>query len=392
MKSKMLKKLLCLSLSLGLAFSAAACGSATGSNDEIKVGILFSKSGALAITEESMYNAAMLAIDEVNEAGGVNGKKLVPVYEDYGSDPAKAAEKIKKLIMQDKVVATIGGYTSASRLAMTPVVEQNNSVLIYPTFYEGEKPSPNLIYTGCVPNQQGDPFIPWLTENAGSKFFLMGTDTVYVALINSQAKTGLEAAGGTVVGEEYVPNGHSDFSSIITKIKEANPDVIYCNLNGDSAVAFYKQYKQYGLDPEKMPIASFITDESMVQALGAENAAGHYTSVNYFNSIDTPANKAFISKYESKYGKETAVTAVAEASYTSVYLLAQALEIAGDTSADKLIKAFGGLEFDAPQGKISVDTSNQHVWVKSRIGKVNDQGVFEIVYESADLIAPNPAP
>lgn len=394
MRFKKFFKIMSVVLVLAVVLSMIGCSSGTSAGkaekEGIKIGLLFSKSGSTAITEEGMYNAAMLAIDEVNEAGGVNGRKIIPVFEDPASDPAKAAEKIKKLIMQDKVAATIGCYTSASRIAVTPVVESNNSVLVYPTFYEGEKPSKNLIYTGCVPNQQGDLFVPWLVKNVGKKIFFLGTDTVYATLINKQAKALLETCGGIVAGEEYVPNGHSDFSSIINKIKAASADVIYCNLNGDSSVAFYKQYKNYGLDPKKMPIASFITDEMMVKAIGADNTAGHYTSVNYFNSIDTPANKEFIKKYEAKFGTNTTVTAVAEASYISAKLLAKALEKAGDLSADKIINAFSGLEIDAPQGKVKMDETNHHLWCKARIGKVNSEGKFEIVFESPELIKPQP--
>lgn len=370
--------------------SMSGCGGSAGSKDSIKIGLLFSKTGPTAITEEAMYNAAMMAVDEINEAGGVKGKKLEPVYEDYGMDPAVAAEKIKKLIMQDKVTATVGLYTSASRIAAEPVIQDNDGLLIYPTYYEGEAPSPNLVYTGAVPNQQGDLFVPYLTENVGKKFFLLGTDTVYMSLINKQCKDLLEKYGGTAVGEEYVPGGHSDFASVITKIKEAKPDVIYCNLNGDSAVAFYKQYKSYGLDSATMPIASFVTDEVTVKALGAQTAAGHYISINYINTIDTEANKAFIEKYKGKYGADKEMTSVGEASYTSVKLLAAALEKTEDYTPAGLKKAMSGMEIDAPQGRIKVDPDNFHIYCKARIGKVNADGNIEVVYESPELIKPDP--
>lgn len=347
-------------------------------------------SGSTAITEETMYNSAKMAVDEINAAGGIKGKKIETVEEDYATDAATAAEKMKKLIMQDKVVATVGLYTSASRIAAAPVVEQNNGILVYPTFYEGETPSKNIIYTGVVPNQQGDLFVPWLAENVGTKFFLLGTDTVYAALINKHAAETLAKSGGTVVGEQLVPSGHSDFASIIAKIKESGANVIYANLNGDSAVAFYKQYNSYGLNPDETPIASFITDESMVKALGADIAKGHYTSVNYFNTVDTPENKAYLEKYAKKYGSADGVTAVGEASYTSVMLLAEALKKAKDLKTESILKAFDNLEYNAPQGQIKIDADTHHIWAKARIGRVNAEGKFDIVYESKDIIKPMP--
>ncbi|MDR1796432.1 MAG: transporter substrate-binding domain-containing protein [Clostridiales Family XIII bacterium] len=359
---------------------------------EIKVGVLFSTSGALTITEEPAKNAALMAIEEINAAGGVNGKTLVPVYEDYGSDPALAVDKIKKLIMEDEVVATVGLYTSASRIACRPVLEENDGLLFYPTFYEGEDPSPNIVYTGACPNQQGDLFVPWLVENVGPKFFLLGTDTVYMQLINSQAKELLAANGGEVVAEEYVPSGHSDFATIINKINETKPDVIYLNLNGDSAVAFYKAYKQYGLDSSVMPTASFCSDENTFGALGPEISAGHMISINYFNTIDTPENQKFVEDYAAAYGSDSVLQSVAEASYKSVYLLKYALEEIGDgeVTPESIRAALADVEIDAPGGAVKVDSDNYHLYLKARIGKVNADGLLETVYESEELIKPEP--
>jgi ABC-type branched-subunit amino acid transport system substrate-binding protein len=293
--------------------------------------------------------------------------------------------------MQDKVVATVGLYTSASRIASRPVLEENDGLLFYPTFYEGEDPSPNIIYTGAAPNQQGDLFVPWLVENVGDKFFLLGTDTVYMSLINKQCTEALTALGGEVVAEEYVPSGHDDFSTIIAKINDTKPNVIYANLNGDSAVAFYKQYKSYGLDPAQMPIASFVSDENTFKALGAEASAGHYMSINYMNTIDTPANKAFVERYRELYG-DSELQSVAEAAYKSVYLLAYALDRIGDGeyTAENIKAALADAEIEAPGGTVRVDPDNFHVYLKARIGKVNGEGKVEVVYESEELLKPEP--
>lgn len=390
MKKRSLMKITILLLVMSLVAGMISGCAGKGDDSTIKIGLLFAMSGATAITEDTMYKSAKLAVDEINAAGGINGKKIVTVEEDYATDAATAAEKMKKLILQDKVVATVGLYTSASRIAAAPVVEENDGILVYPTFYEGEKPSPNIVYTGIVPNQQGDLYVPWLVENVGKNFLLLGTDTVYAALINKQCKETLSTCGGNVVGEELVPNGHSDFSSIINKIKESKADVIYCNLNGDSAVAFYKQYNSYGLNPDTTPIASFITDESMVQALGADLAKGHYTSVNYFNTVDTPENKAYLEKYAKKYGSSEGVTAVGESSYTSVMLLAEALKKSEKLDTESILKAFDNLEYDAPQGHIKIDPDTHHIWAKARIGRVNADGKFDVVFESDDIIKPIP--
>lgn len=388
-----------LALGLGVTLTLAGCGGSKTANtssggadgDGIKVGVLFSLSGATAVTEKGMANAALLAIDEINANGGVKGKKLIPVQEDLASQPSVAATKAKKLLLQDKVVAIVGGYTSASRQAMLPIVEQNKGVLVYPTLYEGEECSKNIIYTGAVPNQQLQDFIPWLIENYGKKFFFVGSDYVYPAETNKQVKALLQKHGGEVVGEEYVPIGHSEFSSVVNKIKTARPNVIFSDLVGDSVAAFYKQYKSYGLDPAKMPIASPITAETDVASMGAEVGEGHITSYGYFQSLDTTENKKFVEAYHKKYGQNEPITSVIEAAYFSTHLLAKALEKTDDMqNADKLVKAFAGLEYQAPQGKIRIDEHNNHTYLYSRIAKIGKDGQFHVLKESKEPIAPEP--
>lgn len=367
------------------------CSKSGGSSAEIKVGVLFSLSGGLSVSEKGMANAAMLAIEEINAKGGVKGKKLVAVQEDMASEPSAAATKAKKLLLQDKVVAIIGGYTSPSRQAMLPIVEQNNGVLVYPTFYEGQEYSKNIIYTGATPNQQLQDFIPWLTKNVGKKFYFIGSDHVYPVETNKQVKIMLEKNGGQNVGEQYVPLGHSEFASVINKIKEANPDVIFSVLAGDSVAAFYKQYKSYGLDPAKMPIASPLTGETEVAAMGADIAKGHISSAAYFQSVDTPENKSFVKAYQKKYGANESISQVIEATYFSTYLLAKALEKVEDPSKSAdLIKAFAGLEIQAPQGKVKVDPENNHTWLHAMIGKVGENGQYKILQSSSDTIQPEP--
>lgn len=360
----------------------------TKKEEGIKIGVLYSTTGPFSISEKPMLNAAKMAIDEINAAGGIKGKKLIPVYEDYASDPAKATEKIKKLILQDKVVATVGTNSSASRLAVIPDVERNNSVLIYNTYYEGEKPSPNVIYTNSVPSQQVADFIPWMVKSLGKKVFFVGSDYVFPVTSIKKAKAMLEKAGGEIVGEEYVPVGHTEFSSLINKIKQAKPDVVFSAIAGDSVVPFYKQYQQYGITASSIPICSIATHEATVKGIGAAAAAGHYSSFDYFQVVDTPESKKFIEAYNNAFKDNTTVTNLAEGAYHGVYLLAKALEKANSYDGKSLIGAFKGLEIDSPQGKIKVDEANNHTWLQSRIGKIKNDGTFEIVYSSKNLVRP----
>jgi branched-chain amino acid transport system substrate-binding protein/urea transport system substrate-binding protein len=371
-----------------------ACGGKGGNSDTIKIGLVFSLTGGTAISEECMYNAAKLAIDEINGAGGVNGKKIEYVVKDYATDADTAVKVVKDLILQDKVSAIVGLYTSSSRVAVEPVLEEYKIPLVYPTFYEGEEPNDYVIYTGAVPNQQGDLFVPYLLENVSKNFYLLGTDTTYAAGINKQAKALVEKLGGTIVKDELVSSDTTDFADILAKIKDTCGEdgcVIYANLNGDSGTAFYTQFAAAGLS-DKYTIASFIMDESFSTVLG-KAAAGTYASVNYFNSIDSDANKKFLKAYAAKYGddKAKAVTAVGESTYDAVYLLSKSLEkCKEDITTQSILSNFDNLTFDAPQGTITVDPVTHHIYCKARIGQVKEDGSIATVFESEDAIKPEP--
>lgn len=377
------------------ALCFTGCGSKGGSSsDTIKIGLVFSLTGGTAITEEAMYNSAVLAIEEINEAGGINGKQIEYVVKDYATDPDTAVKVVKEMILQDEVTAIVGLYTSASRVAVEPILEEYEIPLVYPTFYEGEEPNDYVVYTGCVPNQQGDYFVPYLFENVSENFYLLGTDTTYAQGINRQATELINSLGGNIVGDELVSSDITEFSDIIAKIKDTCGDegcVIYANLNGDSGTAFYTQFAAAGLS-DKYTIASFIMDESFSTALGSA-AANTYASVNYFNSIDSEANKEFLAAYGEKFGEDKAnsVTAVGEATYDAVYLLAGSLEKCGDDiTTENILSNFDDLSFDAPQGTITVDPETHHVYCKARIGLVQEDGSIATIYESDDVIKPEP--
>jgi len=366
-------------------FAKAAAG------DTIKVGILHSLSGTIAIIERSLHNAELLAIDEINAAGGVMGKMIEPVIEDTQSMVQVFADKAKKLILEDKVVAVLGCYTSASRQSVLPVFEQYNNVLLYPTLYEAQECSKNCFYTGCVPNQQLDDFVPWLIENVGPKFYMIGSNYIYPKETNREVKALLKAHGGIDVGEEYAPLGHTEFSTNINKIVAKKPDVVFSDLVGDSVIAFYKQFAGFGITADDIIIATPITTEQETIAMGPENGLGHLTSFNYFQSVDTPENKKFVKAFKAKYGKNEVTNAVMEAAYFQTFMLAQALEKTQSTDADALIfEGLPGQEYQAPGGLVKIDEENHHTWLWPKIGRANEEGQFDIIWERDDWVRPDP--
>ena len=360
--------------------------------DTIKVGILHSLSGTIAIIETSLHNAELLAIEEINANGGVLGKQIEPVIEDPQSLVQVFAEKAKKLLLDDQVVAVLGCYTSASRQAVLPVFEEYNGLLLYPTLYEAQECSKNVFYTGAVPNQQLDDFVPWIISELGrKKSYMIGSNYIYPKETNREWKALLQKHGGEDVGEEYAPLGHTEFSTVINNIANSGAEYVFSTLVGDSIVAFYKQFRQFGLTAEDLPICTPITTEQETAAMGPENAAGHYTSFNYFQTVDTPENKSFVERYKAKYGANEVTNAVMEAAYFQTYLLAQAIEKVGTTEADALIfEGLPGQEFTAPQGPVKIDEKNHHTHLWARIGKAREDGQFDIVWTSPDRIRPDP--
>jgi urea transport system substrate-binding protein len=365
---------------------------ARAAGGEIKVGVLFSLTGTTAIIEESLNKATLLAIEEINGQGGINGMQIVPVIEDPGSDPATFAEKARKLVIGDKCVSVFGSYTSASRKAVLPVFEKRNNLYFYPTLYEGRECSKNVIYTGAVPNQQQDDFVPWLVEKFGKRWYLIGSNYIYPKEENNYCKKLLAGLGAEVVNEEYVPLGHSEFSSVINKFHSEKPDVIFSTVVGDSVVALHRQYRAAGLDPEKMPMASLTTSENEVAAMGGDAAAGHFTSAPYFMVLDTPENKKFVAAYRKRWGGDKVTHFVSEPSYFEVYLFKQGVEklAPSDITPPNIRDAVKGEEMIAPQGKVRIEPKNLHTWLSPKIGVCKADGQFEILKQSATWLEPIP--
>lgn len=371
--------------------SASPAASAGGGNT-IKVGILHSLSGTMAISEKSVVDAEQLAIKEINAAGGVLGKQIEAIVEDGASDWPTFAEKSKKLIDQDKVVAVFGCWTSASRKAVLPVYEEKKHMLWYPVQYEGQECSQNIFYTGAAPNQQIEPSVDWLLENKGKEFFLVGSDYVFPRTANTVIKAQLAAKGGTVVGEDYLPLGNTEVTAIITKIRAALPNggVIYNTLNGDSNVAFFKQLQGAGITADKYPVMSVSIAEEEVKAIGVEFLKDHYAAWNYFMTVDSPANKKFVDAFKKEYGNDRVTNDPMEAAYIAVYLWKAAVEKAGTADdLEKVRSAAYGVTFDAPGGKVTMNP-NHHISKIVRIGQIRADGLFEIVQATPQPVVPIP--
>jgi urea transport system substrate-binding protein len=363
-----------------------------GGGDVIKVGVLHSLSGTMAISEKSVVDSTLLAIEEINAKGGIGGKKLEAIVEDGASDWPTFAEKAKKLIDQDKVPVVFGCWTSASRKAVLPVFEQKNHMLWYPVQYEGQECSKNIFYTGAAPNQQIEPSVEWLLKNKGKEFFLVGSDYVFPRTANTIIKEQLKAKGGKTVGEDYIPLGNTEVAPIIAKIKAALPNggVIYNTLNGDSNVAFFKQLKGAGMTPDKYPTMSVSIAEEEVKAIGVEYLLGQYAAWNYFMTVDTPANKAFVEAFRKKYGAERVTNDPMEAAYIAVNLWSQAANQAGDPyDLEKVRSAAIGQAMDAPEGPVKM-FPNHHISKTVRIGEVGSDGLFKIVYATPGPVDPQP--
>ncbi len=361
----------------------------------VKVGILHSVTGTMAISETGSVQAEKLAIKQINDMGGVLGRKIEFIQEDGASDWPTFAEKAKKLLVNDKVAAVFGCWTSASRKAVLPVFEQYNGMLYYPTFYEGLEQSPNVIYTGQEATQQIIAGIDWVVKTKGAKtFFLVGSDYIWPRTSNKIARKHIEKLGLTVVGEEYYPLGHTQFNSVINKIKLKKPDVIYAIVVGGSNVAFYKQLKAAGIDmtKEKPLLLTISVTEDEIRGIGGENIVGAYAVMKYFQSLDNPNNKAFVKAFKDMWGQDIVIGDVTQAAYLGPWLWKAAVEKAGSFDIDAIKKASPGIELKtAPEGYVKVH-ENHHLWSKTRVGLAQTNGQYKLVYETKDLVEPNPFP
>jgi urea transport system substrate-binding protein len=355
----------------------------------VQVGVLQSLTGTMAISEVTVKNATLLAIDQINASGGVLGKQIVPVIEDGASDPSMFAQKAQKLIQQDKVVTVFGGWTSASRKAMLPVFERFKSLLWYPVQFEGNECSPDIMYSGAQPNQQILPALQWAEQKGYKNIFLLGSDYVFPRTANLILKKHITHDGLTVAGEEYVPLGGSDFSAVINKIKLAKPDIIFSTLNGDSNVSFFKQMAAADLPSAKLPVMSFSIAEQEAKAIGPSLLEGSYAAWNYFQSLPDPASKKFVAAYQAKYPGSPVDDPMAHG-YLDVYAWAAAVKKAGTFDIDKVRKTAVNLSFaDVGLGKTAF-ANNQSLTQTAYVGQLLPSGQFKILWQSKTPVVPVP--
>ncbi|MBL4609856.1 MAG: urea ABC transporter substrate-binding protein [Pseudomonas sp.] len=362
-------------------------------DDTVKVGILHSITGTMAISETGSVEAEMLAIEQINAMGGVLGRQIEIIQEDGASDWPTFAEKSRKLLTQDKVAAVFGCWTSASRKAVLPVFEKENGMLYYPTFYEGLEQSKNVIYTGQEATQQILAGLDWIAKEKGAKtFYLVGSDYIWPRTSNKIARKHIEnVLGGEVLGEEYYPLGNTNFGSLINKIRLRKPDVVYSSIVGGSNVAWWKQLNAAGITADRQTIMTISVTEDEVLGIGGENMKGFYSSMKYFQSLENDNNAAFVKAFKERWGEDSVIGDVTQAAYLGPWLWKAAVEKAGSFDVDNVSAASPGIELTtAPEGYVKIHDNN-HLWSKLRVGQWQEDGQAKVVYES-DLIEPNPFP
>lgn len=366
-------------------------------DDSVTVGILHSLTGTMAISETGSVQAEKLAISQINAQGGILGRQVRFIEEDGASDWPTFAEKARKLLVSDKVASVMGCWTSASRKAVLPVFEQNNGFLYYPTFYEGLEESPNVIYTGQEATQQIIAGIDWINKEKGAKsFYLLGSDYIWPRTSNKIARIHIEnfIEGGEVVGEDYFPLEHTQFNSVINRMRLRRPDVIYAIIVGGSNVAFYRQLRAAGFDlTQESPLLLTISvTEDEIRGIGGENVEGAYACMKYFQSLDNPNNAAFVAAFKEMWGDDMVIGDVTQAAYLGPWLWKAAVERAGSFDVDKVRAASPGIVMDtAPEGLVEIH-ANHHLWSKTRVGRARADGQYDLVYETAELVEPNPFP
>ena len=346
----------------------------------------------MAVIEETQLRATLLALDEINRSGGVNGHEIVPVIYDPQSDAQTYARCARRLMIEDGVTMIFGCYTSSSRKAVLPVVERLNGLLWYPTLYEGFEFSSNIIYTGAAPNQNSVVLCSYLAQTYGTRFFFVGSDYVYPREFNRVMRELLRARGCTVAGETYLDlrSKQNDFRPVMRRIKDSGADVIFSTVVGDSTLYLYRAFAEAGLDARVTPIASLTTTESEARAMGFDVACGHITAAPYFQSVSGGRNENFVRSYKARYGDDEPTNMCAEAAYFQVHLFANALTQTNSIETDLIKPSVLGADYDAPQGRISVSAATSHTDLWSRVGRVDRHGQFEIVQQSCMPVSADP--
>jgi urea transport system substrate-binding protein len=353
-------------------------------SNTIKIGILHSLSGDLAISEQPVADAALMAVKEINLAGGILGKKIEAIVVDGKSNETIFAQEAERLITTEKVAAIFGCWTSRSRIMVKEIVEKYDSLLFYPVQFEGLEASPNIVYTGTTPNQQIIPGVTWCIQHLGKRFFLVGSDNILHEII----KDVVYAHDGKIVGTEYLSQHNKNIAPVIQKIIAAKPDVILNNTEGDANILFFNALREEGITPEKIPTMSFSISEPELQQFNINSMTGDYATWSYFESIDNRENRIFIAKIKALYGQNETVSDAMDAAYFGVYLWKQAAEKADSVATIPMRKALANQAFNSPQGIIHIAQQSLHTWSHARIGKIRSDKQFSILWSSQKSIQP----
>ena len=357
-----------------------------------RVGVLFSRSGVMAVSETEHFLGTVLAIEQINAAGGVLGRQIEPVALDPKSDPDEYRRLAEHLLLEEGVSVIFGCSASSQRKAVLPAIERRNGLLWYCSLYEGFEFSPNVIYTGAAPNQNTLQLAAYLLRHHGRRFSLIGSDYIYPRETNRIMREVVEQHGGEIIDEVYLPYEAvtSAVSAAVKAIQKSGPDVVFSTLVGRPGREFYRLYRELGNDPAKVPIASLTLVECEVQAVGAELCRGNITAATYFSSLAGSINARFVAEMRARFGAHTPVSMWAEGAYSQVNLFAQALAATGSLDTQKLVKAAMQVSVEAPGGTLRLDPENQHAWLRPRIARVGAGGDFELLWQAHAPIKPDP--
>lgn len=359
----------------------------------VKVGLLFSETGVTAAAEAALRLGTLMAIEEINEAGGIDGREVIPVHYDPCSESGRYGQLAERLIVDDGVKIIFGCYMSSTRKAVIPVVERRNALLFYPTLYEGFEYSNNVIYSGAAPNQNSVQLADYMTSVYGPRIYMIGSDYIYPHESNRiMSELVLQHHDGACLGERYLPLDATgkDFAKVIDEIWQQRPDFIFSTVVGDATQHLYQAYAEAGLNPKEMPIASLTTSEVEIAQMGAAVAEGHISSSPYFQSIDTAVNLDCLQRFSKHFGSVPVPNAGWEAAYCQVHLFANAMRECGSDDISVLMSSLLGSQFHAPQGLVQIDPYNHHTCLYPRIGRANVQGQYTIVHESVSPVTPDP--
>jgi urea transport system substrate-binding protein len=361
--------------------------------EPIRVGVLHSLTGTMAISERSLVNAVTLAAEEINASGGLLDRRIELVLADGRSEPRIFAREAQRLLADRKVAAIFGCWTSASRKTVRPVVEKNRSLLFYPVQFEGLELSPNIIYTGAAANQQIVPAVRWCVDHLGRRAFLLGSDYVYPRAANAIARDYIVLSGAEVVAEQYVPLGARDFNEAVAAIRASRPDFILNTLNGDSNVALFEALRTAGITSRDVPVMSLSVGEDELRRVDLAAAAGNYAAWSYFQSIDTPANREFVRKFRKRFGSERVTDDAIATAYSSVHLWAQAVQRAKSSDPREVLEALrDDQSVQTPAGLMFLDPTMQYAWRPVRIGRIRRDGQFDVVWSSHGPVRPQAYP